>query len=136
MTRVQPVYRAARRTFRARAGGGWADCAREGSVSLLERGANRCKERFGVQLSAGGQVEAPTRAAAAAAAASRTARCRAADGKLVCPQGVRVDSLREETGDLGQWVKTADTLAVQGVRVDSLRERRQQTLDMRLVFCI
>ena len=135
MTRVQPVYRAARRTFRARAGGGWADCAREGSVSLLERGANRCKERFGVQLSAGGQVEAPTRAAAAAAA-SRTARCRAADGKLVCPQGVRVDSLREETGDLGQGVKTADTLAVQGVRVDSLRERRQQTLDMRLVFCI
>ena len=134
MTRVQPVYRAARRTFRARAGGGWADCAREGSVSLLERGANRCKERFGVQLSAGGQVEAPTRAAAAAA--SRTARCRAADGKLVCPQGVRVDSLREETGDLGQGVKTADTLAVQGVRVDSLRERRQQTLDMRLVFCI
>ena len=114
MTRVQPVYRAARRTFRARAGGGWADCAREGSVSLLERGANRCKERFGVQLSAGGQVEAPTRAAAAAA--SRTARCRAADGKLVCPQGVRVDSLREETGDLGQGVNTADTFGMSKVR--------------------
>ena len=61
------------------------------------RGRSRCssvvptvaKEGFGVQLSAGGQVEAPTRAAAAAAA-SRTARCRAADGKLVCPR-CRVD---------------------------------------------
>ena len=47
-------------------------------------------------------------------------------------QGVEVDSLREERGDLGQGegVIIADTLGVQGVEVDSLTlEKKEETMN-------